>query len=386
MASAMNIWNDLPKPIIGLSPMDGVTDASFRHIVATHGRPDILFTEFTNVGEICRSRKGGWGAFQYSPQERPILAQLYGKDPELFYQAAHIVCEMGFDGLDINMGCPSKNVASSGSGAALIRTPERALKIMEAAHRGIEDWANGQSLEEAGVRPTIIEKVIQMNSENAWTPPSHTERTSIPLSVKTRIGYDAVVIEEWSDCLTQGNPKAISIHGRTLQQMYRGQADWEAIGLAAQLIQKKGILVLGNGDIKSLEDALVAIQRYGVDGVLIGRAALGNPWVFRQIHNLRRSLASGAPPNFSIEDIDLAARFRMILEHAAYFESKNPEGGFPRMRKHLGWYCSGFPHAAAMRASMVRTSCANDVAQVLREYQKTHKPNDTPSLSVASLA
>ena len=352
--------------------MDGVTDAAFRHIVATHGHPDIVFTEFTNVGEICHSRKGGWGAFHFSQGERPILAQLYGKDPELFYQAAHIVCEMGFDGLDINMGCPSKNVASSGSGAALIRTPERALKIMEAAHQGIQAWTNGQSLKEAGVRLTIVEKVHEMNTENHWTPPSCANRKPIPLSVKTRIGYDQVIIEEWSECLMEGKPEAISIHGRTLQQMYRGEADWEAIGLAAQRIRRKGILVLGNGDVKSLEEALNRITTYGVDGVLIGRAALGNPWLFRHISSLRLACESGTPLNVMENEIDLSMRFQMLLEHAAYFESKNPKEGFPRMRKHLGWYCSGFPHAASMRANMVRTSCTQDVERILHEYQAAH--------------
>ena len=379
-----NFWHLLPRPIIGLSPMDGVTDATFRHIVATNGHPDIVFTEFTSVGEICHSRKGGWGAFQYSHEERPILAQLYGKDPELFYQSAHIVCEMGFDGLDINMGCPSKNVASSGSGAALIRTPERAIKIMEAAHQGINDWANGQSLREAGIRPIIIEKVQEMNTENDWAPPAPSNRTSIPLSVKTRLGYDEVVIEEWSECLTQGKPEAISIHGRTLQQMYRGQADWEAIGLVAQRIRGQGILVLGNGDIKSLEEAMTAIRTYGVDGVLIGRAALGNPWLFRQITNLRQAMQSGASVTLTPETIDLPTRFQMILEHAAYFESRNPTGSFPRMRKHLGWYCSGFPHAAALRASMVRTNNTQDVAQVLNDYQATYLENHTLAIPAGS--
>lgn len=366
--------------------MDGVTDATFRHIVAINGCPDIIFTEFTSVGEICNSRKGGWGAFQYSPEERPILAQLYGKDPELFYQAAHIVCEMGFDGLDINMGCPSKNVASSGSGAALIRTPERALEIMEATHRGINDWANGQSLKAAGVRPTIVEKVQEMNVENHWEPPSSSERNPIPLSVKTRLGYDAVVIEEWSECLAKGKPEAISIHGRTLQQMYRGQADWEAIGLAAQLIREKDILVLGNGDIKSLNEALKAIRIYGVDGVLIGRAALGNPWIFQNINKLRQSIHSETPVDLTSERIDLDTRFQKILEHAAYFETRNPQGGFPRMRKHLGWYCSGFPHAAAMRANMVRTSSTKDVAQVLRDYQETQQEHTIPPTPAGSLS
>ncbi|GJL57066.1 MAG: tRNA-dihydrouridine synthase [Nitrospirales bacterium] len=368
----MNFWNQLTYPIIGLSPMDGVTDATFRHIVATHGHPDIVFTEFTSVGEICHSRKGGWGAFQYSQEERPILAQLYGKDPELFYQAAHIVCEMGFDGLDINMGCPSKNVAASGSGAALIKTPERAIKIMEAAHQGIDDWANGQSLREAGVRPMIVEKVREMNIENGWTPSLISNRMPIPLSVKTRLGYDEVVIEEWSECLTQGRPVAISIHGRTLQQMYRGQADWEAIGLAAQRLRGTGIRILGNGDIRSLVEALTAIKTYGVDGILIGRAALGNPWIFRRIHDLRRAIDSGTALDVIQDTVDLPTRFQMILDHAAYYETRNPKEDFPRMRKHLGWYCSGFPHAAAMRASMVRTSSVHDVAQILRDYQATH--------------
>ncbi len=182
----------------------------------------------------------------------------------------------------------------------------------------------------------------------------------------------------------QGQPEAISIHGRTLQQMYRGQADWEAIGLAAQQIRKKDILVLGNGDIQSLEEALTAIRTYGVDGVLIGRAALGNPWVFRQINNLRQAMQSGSPIDVTPESIDLATRFQMILEHAAYFETRNPKEGFPRMRKHLGWYCSGFPHAAAMRASMVRTSSTQDVAQVLRDYQTTHSTNTASLIPAGS--
>lgn len=366
--------------------MDGVTDASFRHIVATHAHPDIVFTEFTNVGEICHSRKGGWGAFQYSHEERPILAQLYGKDPELFYQSAHIVCEMGFDGLDINMGCPSKNVASSGSGAALIRTPERALKIMDAAHQGIKDWANGQSLKEAGIRPAIIEKIYEMNKENQWETPLLSKRKPIPLSVKTRLGYDEIVIEEWSECLTQGKPEAISIHGRTLQQMYRGEADWESIGLAAERIRAKGILVLGNGDIQSLDNARTAIRTYGVDGALIGRAALGNPWIFRQIRDLRHAMQSGIPTELTPDTIDLQTRFHMIMEHATYFETRNPKEGFPRMRKHLGWYCSGFPHAAAMRANMVRTSSSQDVAHVLHEYKATHQTNTAPFTPVGSPA
>src|SRR3990172_4687001 len=129
----MSFWSTLPRPIIGLSPMDGVTDASFRSIISQQGKADVTFTEFTHVHDVCRGPEILLETLIYSEIERPMVAQLYGKDPDLFYQAAHAACELGFDGLDINMGCPSKNVASSGSGAGLIKTPDLAQAIMQAA-------------------------------------------------------------------------------------------------------------------------------------------------------------------------------------------------------------------------------------------------------------
>ncbi len=133
--------------------MDGVTDAGFRSIVAQQGKPDVTFTEFTHVQDVCRGPAIRLETLIYSEYERPMVAQLYGKDPDLFYQAAHAVCELGFDGLDINMGCPSKSVASSGSGAGLIRTPDLAHAIVRAARQGIEDWAGGQRLDQVRARP-----------------------------------------------------------------------------------------------------------------------------------------------------------------------------------------------------------------------------------------
>ena len=141
----MSFWHSLLRPIVGLSPMDGVTDVAFRHIMATYSHPDVVFTEFTNVHDICHGSRGGWEPLRYSECERPVVAQLHGKDPALFYKAAHVIGELGFDGLDINRGCPSKNVANSGSGAGLIRTPELALEIMASTKRGLTDWAAGQS-------------------------------------------------------------------------------------------------------------------------------------------------------------------------------------------------------------------------------------------------
>ncbi|MCK6499856.1 MAG: tRNA-dihydrouridine synthase family protein, partial [Nitrospira sp.] len=135
----MSVWDALPHPIFGLAPMDGVTDAAFRRMVAAQGRPDVTFTEFTNVSDICRGPERLMSTLIYSEAERPIVAQLYGKDPALFYRAAQVVCELGFDGLDVNMGCPSKNVAASGSGAALIKTPDLAHAILRATKQGLDD-------------------------------------------------------------------------------------------------------------------------------------------------------------------------------------------------------------------------------------------------------
>ena len=375
----MSFWHHLPRPIIGLAPMDGVTDIAFRHIIATYGRPDVLFTEFTNVHDICHGRVMGWEPLRYTDGQRPIVAQLYGKDPLLFYQAAHVVSELGFDGLDINMGCPSKNVASSGSGAGLIKTPELALDIMAAAERGLHDWAEGQTLAEAGLKPGIVEKVRMVHAAQDHPAPCST----LPLSVKTRLGYDSVIIKEWSACLAQGRPEVISIHGRTLQQMYRSDADWEAIAEAAAQIRQQGILVLGNGDIGSLNESIARIQDSGVDGILIGRAALGNPWIFHGKESIREAVRARSRYPVSEPTVSREDRFDMILKHAHTFERFHDAPRFPRMRKHLGWYCSGFPHAAALRAHMVKTNNAQDVERLLHEYVSRHVAPDVEALAAA---
>ncbi len=378
-----SFWRDLPQPIIGLAPMDGVTDSAFRHIVAVHGKPDIVFTEFTNVHDICSGRLKALDSLRYSEDQRPVIAQIYGKDPSLFYQAAHVVCELGFDGLDINMGCPSKNVASSGSGAGLIRTPELALELMGMAKKGIRDWAEGQTLGELGLKSTALETIALLRSEHP-TLSLEPRRTPIPLSVKTRLGYDNNIIQEWSDCLIQGGPEAIAIHGRTLSQMYRGESDWGAIGLAAQRIQERGIVALGNGDIKTLQEAHHRIQETGVNGVLIGRGALGNPWIFQDIPHLRRTATDRNSVSLHPHIPTLEEKFRTMMEHAQAFEAIHGPERFVRMRKHLGWYCSSFPHAAALRAQMVRTNSSRDVWEILQTYLATHPTGEeVPTASIS---
>ncbi len=364
----MSFWDTLPRPIVGLAPMDGVTDAPFRQIVARYGKPDVTFTEFTHVNDICRAPDFLLDSLIYSELERPIVAQIYGNNPELFYVAAQVIGELGFDGLDLNMGCPSRNVANSGSGAGLIRTPELARAIVDATRRGLDDWAHGAVFPADRLRTgrrALIERMNEARCGRRTVP-----RRALPLSIKTRLGYDSDVIDRWMTWLVESAPAAITVHGRTLEQMYRGRADWSAIARAVMCVRGTKTLILGNGDIHSLGEASRRIAETGVDGVLVGRGTLGEPWFFERVEQVRR----GCGQDSTLDDgsvhppVALATRFSVMLDHARVFESSTTRSRFPHVRKHLAWYCKGFPHAASMRARLVRASCADDVEAIVREY------------------
>ena len=344
--------------------MDGVTDPAFRFIVARYGKPDVQFTEFINVDEICYGVESAWTQLRYVEIERPVVAQIYGADPEKFYQVAQIICALGFDGVDINMGCPSKSVSARGCGAALIKNPPLAKQILRAAQAGVKDWTSGREIETIGLRSKVAEKIRSL-----MTP--QEGRRAIPVSVKTRLGYDSVVIEDWVTILLEERPEAISIHGRTLAQMYRGDADWDAIGRAAKLVRQTSTLILGNGDVESMQDVIGRVRATHVHGVLIGRGCLGNPWLFLQKAWAKAAInqaplrREGQEISESLQDISLRERFQVAMEHARYFESLGGAQRFSAMRKHLGWYCRGFPGAAETRARMFQTSSSLDVEEVL---------------------
>jgi tRNA-dihydrouridine synthase len=361
----MNFWTKIQTPIIGLSPMDGVTDAAFRWITAKHGKPDVILTEFVNIQSALYSPQTLLKDLTYSEIERPIVAQIYGKTPELFYLVAHIVCELGFDGLDINMGCPARKVAATGCGAALIRTPAVAREIVRAARRGIQDWHDGQTLTDLNLRTDLIAGIEDMNlARNGWkTPP---ERRRIPVSVKTRLGYDRVIVEDWLGVLLEEQLAAISLHGRTLEQGYRGEADWEAIA------RPTDTLLIGNGDAQHLYDVYRRVQQTGVDGVLVGRGAQGDPWLFRHKNRVKEALRSGEKIVLPQQGVSLAERFAVIVEHSENFERLCGRSRFMAMRKHLTWYCRDFRGAAEMRTTMTRTNSADEVRCRLQEFARAN--------------
>lgn len=332
-------WDNLEKPIIGLSPMDGVTDAAFRYMVCKYSRPSLVMTEFTNVEGLARGAVKMLVAFIYNEIERPVVAQIYGVEVDSFYKSAVMLCAMGFDGIDINMGCPANTVAKRGSGAALIKTPELAKKIIRTCKQAVIDWNDGISLEKAGVHPDIISAVGDLS-----------ERRMIPVSVKTRIGFDKVVAEEWTKHLLEELPANITMHGRTLKQMYLGQADWEEIAKAARVCDGSGVSFLGNGDVESMEDAERRVKEYGLDGVLVGRACLGKPWFF-----------GGEEPD-SIEKM-----LAILLEHCRYFVELD-HIYFHNIKKHLAWYCKGFDGAKEMRMQLMRAENLEDVEAIVNQH------------------
>lgn len=356
-----SFWNHLPHPTVGLAAMDGVTDASMRHISAKYGKPDFMITEFTSSDGVIRGVMRLLRDLSFTEDQRPIVAQLFGSDPESFHTATIICCALGFDGIDINMGCPANSVAHKGGGAALINTPDLAVKIIRAVQQGVKEWSEGRILESLDLPPEFVAHL----HERARLLPDviREQRTLLPVSVKTRIGFSHPVVDEWIGRLLETNLAVIAVHGRTLEQHYGGEASWEHIAKAASLAKGSGTLLFGNGDLKTPEDIVKRVQESGVDGVWIGRAAMGNPWIFEQY---RSFITNGTYTEPTIQE-----RFSVAIEHAEFFEHlnqtmfKNDPLPFLNMRKHLGWYVKNFPDATAIRAKLYQTNTSAQVKTIL---------------------
>ena len=335
-------WDNLEKPIIAMSPMDGVTDAAYRYITDKYGTPSILFTEFTSVEGIAHGATRLLSPFVHHKSNTPQVAQIYGANPQAFYEATFTVCEMGYDGVDINMGCPDHNIAKKGCGAGLIRTPQVAYDIIKAVQQAVQDYYDGKNIEDTKLKPDIISWVKQYRKKNNIS----NERILLPVSVKTRIGYDSIVTEDWISNLLEAQPANISVHGRTLVQMYTGLADWEEIGKAATLIRKTNTSVLGNGDIKSIQEAKEKTEQYNLDGVLIGRALFGNPWFFKEYEPTHEE------------------RIKVAIEHCEKFAEMTPELHFLSLRKHLAWYTKGIPGSNDLRRQLMTVQNVEDVKKI----------------------
>lgn len=317
-----NFWKQIKRPIFALAPMIDVTDSAFRCLIARYGKPDVMFTEFVSCDGLCSpGRERLMKYLRYHESERPIVAQLFGKNPKTFAETAKFVGQLGFDGIDINMGCPDRNVCKQGAGASLIKTPELASEI------------------------------IRVTKEAAG---------EIPVSVKTRMGYNRNVLGQWIEQLLETEPAAISIHLRTAKEMSKVDAHWDQISYAVDAARGTGIPILGNGDLLSLAQADDLVEKTGVDGIMFGRAIFGNPWLFDR----SREQAG----------ISLDERLDVMIEHARLFESYFSESrNFLVMRKHLRAYANGFDGAKELRMRLENINHANDAKQAIESFRSDYK-------------
>lgn len=314
-----NFWQKLDKPILALAPMEGVTDAAFRRVIAQNGKPDIIYTEFASADGLCsKGKENILKDLKFDPIERPIVAQLFGSDPDKFREAAGIIAGLGFDGIDINMGCPDKDVVKNGAGAALIKTPEIAREIIEAT--------------KAGAR-------------------------KLPVSIKTRIGYSTIETESWIGTLLAAKPAAIIIHGRTKKEMSKVSTHWEEIGRAAKLAKGSGILVLGNGDVQSTDEARTLAAKYELDGIMLGRAAFGNPWLFNK--------------EIKKEDLPLKIVLDTLLDHTVLFEKLLGQyKPFALMKKHFALYLKGYPNTKDLKLALIETRYSSQAVEIINGLAK----------------
>ena len=325
---------------MALAPMSDVTDAAFRRIVAKYGKPDVMFTEFVSADGLFladdKGRKKLLRAFLYTENERPIVAQFFSSKPEMIKKAASLAAEMGFDGININMGCPDRSVERQGAGAALMKNPPLAREIILAAIEGAK-----------------------------------CGKKKIPVSVKTRIGYGKDELKTWLPVLLKTGLSAVTIHARTRKELSKVPARWETIKEAVEIRNGMGVetLILGNGDATDLPDAFRRVRESGADGVVIGRAIFGNPWLFADLPELRKRFKKDSKIESSEkEKVSIKKKLEVMLEHSRLFEkmmvgSKN----FPVMKKHIKAYVSGWDGAKGLRTTLMK---AENLSQVEREVKK----------------
>jgi tRNA-dihydrouridine synthase len=303
--------------------MANVTDEAFRRMFALCGPPDIFWTEFVSVEALLsKGRERALVDLWHDKAERPIVAQIFGAKPEQFEKAAALIRELGFDGIDINMGCPDKDVVAQGAGAMLIKNPLLARKIIQATKRGAK---------------------------------------RLPVSVKTRIGYAKNEIKKWLPALLGEDLAALTVHLRTRNEMSDAAAHWE---LAPEIVALRDryapdTVILGNGDVRDLYDARAQVAASGFDGAMIGRGILGNPWFFSEKKPTTR------------EKLDRMAIHAGLFEKLYRSNKKDRLKNFDIMKKHFKAYASGFLGAKELRARLMKTENAGEVKEVIEKFKKS---------------
>ncbi len=311
-------WQNLSHPFFVLAPMENVTDTVFRQIVMSCGAPDVFFTEFTNTNGICSvGRKEVEKRLLYTEKERPLIAQIWGNNPEHFFETAKYIHSLGFDGIDINLGCPDRAVMKQGSCAALILNIPLVTSLIEQTKKG----ANG-----------------------------------LPVSIKTRIGINKIQTEEWITFLLEQDIDALTIHGRTAKEQSLVPAHWDEIGKAVEIRNKLGVKtkLIGNGDIVTRKQAEEMIEKYQLDGIMIGRGIFQNTWIFN--------------PKIEEENITPLMRLEKLQEHLDLFETTWGETKqFATIKKFVKAYVHSFDGASLLRASLMEAKTMSEMQGILKK-------------------
>lgn len=322
-----NFWATLPKPFFALAPLANVTDAAFRRIIAKYSKPSLLagrppvpfvmYTEFVSADGLCLANDEGKAKLMrdlvFSKAESPILAQFFTATPRHMEQVAALAAELGFDGVDINMGCPDRSIEKQGAGAKLILTPELAQELILAAKQGAPN---------------------------------------LPVSIKTRLGYNKDILDEWLPQLLKAKPAAVAVHARTRKEMSKVPARWSRVARAVEIRNECGsdALIIGNGDVQDVADGQQKALDTGADGVMIGRGIFGKPWLFSNSHELENT----------------ESRLRICVEHTKLFEELLGDiKSFAIMKKHFKAYVEGIAHAKELRMELMEVQSAAEVEHII---------------------
>jgi nifR3 family TIM-barrel protein len=310
-----DFWKQLNRPFFVLAPMEDVTDAAFRALISRYGKPGVMMTEFTSADGLVRADEAGQKKLRkkllYTNEEHPIVAQLFSASPENMEKASKMCADLGFDGIDINMGCPVDEVVRQRCGAAMIKNHPLAREVIRAA-----------------------------------------KKSGLPVSVKTRIGYNTDELDTWLSELLAEDLSAITIHARTRKEMSDVPAKWDRVAHAVSIRNslKSETLIVGNGDVKDMNDARAKVVQTNCDGVMLGRAIYGNPWLF-----------SGRETEPTSEEKKSA-----LAEHLRLFDQfLTGNTNFAVMKKHFKAYISGWDGAKDLRIQLMDTESVKEALALL---------------------
>jgi nifR3 family TIM-barrel protein len=314
-----NFWNELNKPIFILAPMEDVTDTVLRQVIARCGKPAVFFTEFTNVeGMFSKGARLVTQRLRYTEEERPLVAQIWGTHPENFFKAAKKLIDMGFDGIDLNMGCPASGVAQKGACSGLINNRPLAKEIIDATKEGA-----------AGI---------------------------IPVSIKTRLGFRTIDFD-WISFVLEQKPDALTVHARTVSEMSKVPAHWDKLKTVVDMrnAMKSTTLIIGNGDVKSLSDAKQKVAEAGVEGAMIGRGIFDNPYLFSE--------------TITLSDKTPEEKLQLLLDHMQlWINTWGNTKHFPVLRKFFKVYANGFPGAQDLRIQLMETQNPEETEHIVAVF------------------